>query len=457
MARRCVIAGAGVAGLAAAETLRELDAEAVITVVGDEEPYSRMVLPYYMEGRIEENAVFTGDDAWFGELEIGTRFGDAVASLDPEARQVHLAHGESLDFDALVLATGSGSVRAPIPGAHGEGCIDLWNLEDARAFLAGPHREVAIIGAGFIASTILDAVVKRADRIHLVELEPQILPRMVDGAAASLIESHLRHRGVDLHTGTEVKAIERVGGRSRLSLSSGARLEVDVVIFATGIRPKLAYLEGSGIETDAGVLVDGRLRTNVEGIWAAGDVAQGPILHRAERRVHAIQPTAVDHGRVAAADISGADVRYEGSLLMNVVAIQGLEAASFGLWEEGDREVTRVENAAGGVYRKYVWDGDRLVGGVLVGPTHGMSGLNDAGMLKGLVQTGVALGPWRGYLEENPLDLRRAFVASGAAEALLDSTLLAGRVATGGGFRFRRPRPRRPRSAHHATLVKGAP
>ena len=433
MARRCVIAGAGVAGLAAAETLRQLDPEAATTLVGDEEPYSRMVLPYYMEGRIPEQAVFTADDAWFGEQAIETRFGQDLAAIDAKEKSTSLADGSVLEYDALVLATGSASVRAPIPGAESEGCIDLWNLDDARAFLGGPHREVAIIGAGFIASTILDAVLKRADRVHLLEIESQILPRMVDATGASLMERHLRNSGVDLHTRTEVKAIERAGGRLQLSVSSGGNLEVDVVIFATGIRPNLAYLEGSGVETDAGILVDGHLRTNVEGIWAAGDVAQGPVLHHAERRVHAIQPTAVDHGRVAAADIAGKDVGYQGSLLMNIVAIQGLEAASFGLWEEGDHEVTRVENASGGSYRKYVWDGDVLVGGVLVGPTHGMSGLNDAGMLKGLIQTGIALGPWRAYLEENPLDLRRAFVASGASQQLLDTTLLTGRVVGGGG------------------------
>jgi NAD(P)H-nitrite reductase large subunit len=457
MARRCVIAGAGVAGLAAAETLRQLDPEVSITIAGSEEPYSRMVLPYFMAGRIEERALFTGDDAWFREQAIETRFGEALAGLDPQARTVRLAGGDSLDYDALVLATGSGPVRAPIPGADAEGCIDLWNLEDARAFLAGPHREVAIIGAGFIASTILDAVLKRAERVHLLEIEPQILPRMIDAQGAALIETHLRGGGVDLHTGTEVKAIERAGARLNVSLSSGDGLAVDVVIFATGIRPNLSFLAGSGIETDAGILVDRQLRTNVGGVWAAGDVAQGPMLHHAERRVHAIQPTAVDHGRVAAADIAGVEVGYEGSLLMNVVAIQGIEAASFGLWEEGEREATRVENAHGGVYRKYVWEGDVLVGGVLVGPTHGLSGLNDAGMLKGLIQTGAALGPWRRYLEENPLDLRRAFVASGAAQKLLGSTLLTGRAAAGGGFRFRRLKPRRARSPHHATLVKGAP
>lgn len=456
MSKHCVIAGGGVAGQAAAETLRQLDSDAAITLVGSETPYSRMVLPYYMEGRIPEQAVFTGDDAWYGEQRIETRFGEGIAAVSPGERRVTLSTGDVLDYDALLLATGSGSVRAPIPGADGPGCLDLWTLDDARAFLSGPHGEVAIIGAGFIASTILDAVVSRSDQVHLLEIEDQILPRMIDATGAALIERHLRERGIELHTGTEVKAIEDTGARKRLTLSSGASLEVDVVIFATGIRANLAFLEGSGIETDVGILVDERLSTSAEGVWAAGDVAQGPVLHLAERRVHAIQPTAVDHGRVAAANIAGADVRYEGSLLMNVVAVQGIEAASFGLWEAGDRETTTAQNASG-VYRQYVWEDDRLVGGILVGPTHGLSGLNDAGMLKGLVQTGVALGPWRAYLEENPLDLRRAYIASGATQQLLGSSLLAGRATSDSGFRFQRPAPRRARSPHHATLVKGAP
>lgn len=457
MAKNNVIVGAGVAGLAAAETLRSLDANCGITIVGSEAPYSRMVLPYWMEGRIEEAAIETGSAEYFAEHAIETRLGTGVASIDSAAKQLKLTDGESLGYDALLLATGSHAARAPIPGAESDGVLALWTRDDARSFLEGPHREVAIVGAGFIASTILDAVVKQSERLHLVEIEPQILPRMVDTTAASLVESHLRDRGVLIHTGSEVKAIDDVGRRKRLALSSGESLEVDVVILATGIRPNLGFLAGSGVETDVGVLVEGRMRSNVEGIYAAGDVAQGPVLHLSERRVHAIQPTAVDHGRVAAANMLGHEVVYEGSLLMNIVATQELEMASFGLWEGQGLEATQVENARGRVYRKYVWDDDKLVGGIFVGPTHAMSGQNDVGMLKGLVQTGVPLGPWKQYLQEAPLDLRRVFVASGAAKLLAESTLLSGRASLGGGFRFGRLPPRRPRSQHHAAVVANAP
>jgi NAD(P)H-nitrite reductase large subunit len=457
MATRNVIVGAGVAGLAAAETLRSLDGEAGITLVGNEAPYARMVLPYWMEGRIKEGAIETGSADYFAERGFDTRFGESVAALDPAGKRLTLEGGEALDYDSLLLATGSHAARPPIPGADGRQVLALWTREDARAFLDGPHHEVAIVGAGFIASTILDAVVKRADKVHLIEIEEQILPRMVDSSAAALVEAHLREKQIEIHAGAEVTAIEDAGARKRISLASGAAIDVDVVILATGIRPNLGFLEGSGVEIDAGVLVDGHMQSSAASIYAAGDVAQGPVLNLPERRVHAIQPTAVDHGRVAAANMLGNDVRYEGSLLMNIVATQGLEMASFGLWEGAGHPATVVENERGRIYRKYVWEDDRLVGGILVGPTHAMSGQNDVGMLKGLVQTGASLGPWRKYLQENPLDLRRLFVASGAATQLAESTLLSGRASLGGGFRFKRLAPRRPRSAHHAAIVANAP
>jgi hypothetical protein len=195
-------------------------------------------------------------------------------------------------------------------------------------------------------------------------------------------------------------------------------------------------------------------------VYAAGDVAQGLDLSTGERRVHAIQPTATDHGRVAGASMLGESVRYAGSLTMNILAAQGVEACSFGLWDGEGKRCTVVSNVSSAIYRKYVWGGetgDVLVGAALVGPNLAVSGTNDVGMLKGLVQTGVALGPWQSYLEENPLDLRRVYVASGAARRLLESTLLTGRASTGGGFRFPQLAPVRSRKPHHAELVTGAP
>jgi NAD(P)H-nitrite reductase large subunit len=313
-----------------------------------------------------------------------------------------------------------------------------------------------IVGAGFIAFTVLDAIAARSEKLRFLEIEPQILPRMLDAAGAGMLAAELAARGIEIRTGARLERIEQSGERRRLELASGGALECDAVVLATGIRANLEFLEGSGVDVHEGIVVDEHMRTSADDVYAAGDVAQGPDLLGGERRVQAIQPTAVDHGRIAAANMAGEDVAYSGSLTMNILAAQGLEACSFGRWESTD-DVTLVENAANRIYRKYVWQDDVLVGGALVGPSLSVSGVNDVGMLKGLIQTGVQLGPWRAYLEDRPLDLRRPYIASGAARELLASTLLAGRASSGGGFRFPSLPAVRQRSRHHAVLAADAP
>lgn len=460
---RHVIVGAGPAGMAALQTLRALDPDAEIALVCDESPCARMVLPYYLLGNIEEQAVFTADEAWLAEQRVETHLGRRAASLDAAAHELVLDDGTRLAYDRLLVATGSRATRPPVDGVDGDGIVTMWTLDDANAYLGSGHDETVVVGAGFIAFTILDALAKRSGKVTFVEIEPHILPRMLDADAADCFRAALERRGVAFRTGVAVERVEQAGGRRRLHLAGGETLDADAVVLATGIAPNLEWLEGSGIELDHGILVDGGLQSSLPGVYAAGDVAQGLDLSSGERRVHAIQPTATDHGRIAAANMAGEDVRYAGSLTMNILAALGLEACSFGLWQGGDRPCTVVANEADAIYRKYVWGGegeDVLVGGVLVGPTLAVSGTNDVGMLKGLVQTGLPLGPWKAYLEENPLDLRRVFVASGAAKALLATTLLTGRASsgrTGEPFRFPKLPPTRARKPHHAELVAGAP
>jgi NAD(P)H-nitrite reductase large subunit len=446
--------------MAALQTLRALDVEAEIVLVCDEPAYARMVLPYYLQGNIAEQAVFTADAAWFAEERIETYSGSRVTSVDTQAKSIALEDGASVSYDKLLIATGSRATRPPIEGADGEGIVNMWTLDDANAYLGGTTDETVIVGAGFIAFTILDAIVARSKKVSFVEIEPRILPRMLDADAAECFEASLAAKGVEFHTGAAVERIEQVDGRRRLHITGGVTLDADAVVMATGILPNIEFLEGSGITMEHGIVVDDTMLSSASDVYAAGDVAQGLELGTGESRVHAIQPTATDHGRVAAVNMAGESVRYSGSLTMNILAALGHEACSFGLWSGEGHECTVVTNLAGGIQRKYVWGGaagDVLVGGALVGPTLAVSGTNDVGMLKGLVQTGVALGPWKDYLEENPLDLRRVFVASGAAQELLKSTLLTGRASTGGGFRFPQLPPVRTRKVHHAELVTGAP
>jgi NAD(P)H-nitrite reductase large subunit len=138
--------------------------------------------------------------------------------------------------------------------------------------------------------------------------------------------------------------------------------------------------------------------------------------------VHAIEPTAMEHGRVAGANMAGRDVTYRGSLLMNIVGVCGLELASFGAWDDPAAEV--AVRADGAAYRKLLFTGDRLTGGMLIGRSAEVWTTNDVGMLKGLVQSGVSLERWKERLCKNPFELKPAFVASLATGRLLPQTIL---------------------------------
>jgi NAD(P)H-nitrite reductase large subunit len=229
---------------------------------------------------------------------------------------------------------------------------------------------------------------------------------------------------VQLRTSARLEAIEDAAGRPRLRLAGGEELSADVVIMATGIRPNLEWLAGSGIRINRGILVDDHQRSSVPNVYAAGDVAEGRDRVTGEPAVHALEPTAMEQGRVAGANMAGQRVAYPGSVLMNIVEVCDVEVASFGAWADPEAEVVSALRADRTAYRKLLWRGDRLVGAVLVGRANDVWTTNDLGMLKGLVQTGRALGRWKTALSASPFHVKQAYVAAGTTGCLLPETIL---------------------------------
>lgn len=427
MAKRHVIVGGGTAGLNAILTIRECDGGASdIALVSAERPYSRMVLPYYLGRSIAESRVFTLTPARLAQLRVQAHIGRLASKLDTTAGRLALDDGTALEYDDLLIATGSSSVKAPVPGADLPGVHSFWTLEQARAVVAqirhGTH--VVLVGGGFIAFTILNAILALKARLSIVEVADQVLPRMVDRTGAEMVEGWLTRHGVDIRTDATLAAIEEVDGRKRLTFREGGDLAADVVIMATGIRTNLEWLAGSGVRMNHGVLVDDHLRSNVPNVFAAGDVAESRDLVTGQPVVHAIEPTAMEHGRVAGANMAGRDIAYRGSLLMNIVEVCELEVASFGAWDDPTGDAFALARPERWAYRKLVWRGTRLVGAVILGKANDIWTTNDVGMLKGLVQSGGELGSWKEHLRRNPFDIKGAYIASGTTKRLLPQTLL---------------------------------
>jgi NAD(P)H-nitrite reductase large subunit len=404
-----VIIGAGPAGVLAAETLRAADAGGSVTIIGDEPeaPYSRMAIPYLLAEDIAEAGTHLRHGTnHYPDKGIEVRQG-RVTGVSPGNRTVSVQSGGTLAYDRLLIATGSTAIRPPIAGIELPSIENCWTLEHARTIIAKAKEgsRVVLLGAGFIGCIVLEALAARKVQLTVVEMEDRMLPRMMDDVGGDMIKRWCESQGVAVLTATRVTGIESVDGGLRLSLGDGDTLDTDLVVCATGVSPNMGFLDGSGIETDQGVLVDNHLQTNVEGIYAAGDVAQGPDLSTGKRMVHAIQPTATEHGRIAALNMAGRDTYYRGSLIMNVLNTVGLISSSYGLWdgvEGGDRAV-----AADPDHFKYLrleFDGDVLVGALALGLTQ------HVGVIRGLVQTGVKLGLWKDRLMADPHRVMEAYL-----------------------------------------------
>jgi NAD(P)H-nitrite reductase large subunit len=177
------------------------------------------------------------------------------------------------------------------------------------------------------------------------------------------------------------------------------------VILATGVHPNVAFLEGTGAHVDQGIVIDDRMRTTVPNVYAAGDVAQGRDFSTGEWVVHALQPTATEHGRVAALNMAGNDAPYRGSLGMNVLDTAGLITETFGRWQGvpgGDTAESLDEEAFH--YTRLCFEGDTLVGAIGIGPGRSL------GPIRGLIQTRRRLGAWKDRLMQDPARVTEAFV-----------------------------------------------
>jgi NAD(P)H-nitrite reductase large subunit len=403
-----VIIGAGPAGVRAAETLRQEDSAGEITLVSGEpgEPYARMAIPYILTGRIDENGAHQRrSPGHFESLKIRYLNRKAVRThAGPNGGKVDLDDGSTLDYDRLLVATGSSPTLPPIPGTELDGCVTCWTLEDARVIAAKlkPGTRVVMMGAGFVAGVIMKSLVESG--VHLSVLagrQGQILRSMMTPVGSAMIQRWLESRGVNVITKGRS---ERIEPGPRLVMDNQT-LDADLIILATGVHPNVSFLEGTGAEIDDGIVVNDRMETTVPCIYAAGDVAQGRDFSTGEWVVHALQPTATEHGRVAALNMSGKNVPYQGSLGMNVLDTVGLLSYTFGLWQgrEGEDTVEAVD-AEHFLYTRLCFEGDVLIGGITVGNSR------HVGAMRGLIQTRRHLGHWKAKLMKNPQLVMDAFV-----------------------------------------------
>jgi len=279
--REIAIAGAGMAGLHAAESLRAAGFEGRVTMIGDElhRPYSRPPLSKeFLTGKGGSADIGLREDAEFDALELDLRLGRRAQRLRPAERAIELDDGSAVAADGLVVATGA---RARRPGTDLAGVHVLRTVEDAEAVRAAfkTGERIVVVGAGFIGAEVASSARAAGLEVTLLESAPTPLTRVIDPRVGRVFtELHVEH-GVDLRLGVGATGFEGRGRIERVRLSDGDTVEASLVVAGLGALPNTEWLEGSGVEPAegiGGVLCDEYCRTALPGVYAAGDIAAWP-------------------------------------------------------------------------------------------------------------------------------------------------------------------------------------
>jgi NAD(P)H-nitrite reductase large subunit len=363
-----VVIGTGPAGITAAETLRRLDPSGSVVALSSEPyaPYSPVALAdHFLTGR-DETLYWKGEGV-AERLGIDERRESVVMAVDVDNREVVLSDDSRIPFEGLVIASGS-RLHAPIEGSDLPGVFDFKSLRMATDLVGRVHRGEAhsalIVGNGLIGVELSLLLVGLGVDVSIIGRRPWVMPRVLDPATAAIAEKGLVDRGVKLLLGVEASAFvgsPRVNG---VRLADGKILQADLVIAATGVKPHVEFLKDSPIVCEWGIHVDNKMRTSVPGIVAAGDVAEAADWLTGERFVHAIFPNAVTQAPVAAANLLGANLTYDGAEAMNSLKHLGIPIVAMGTIDKPD-DVLRWESA-GCLRAVYLRDGT-IIGAQLAG------------------------------------------------------------------------------------------
>ncbi len=402
---RILILGAGPAGISVAENIRGLEAAAgfspTITLVSAEPfaPYSPPAMADHFLTGDEHRLFWKGPDVC-ERLGLDYRAGQRATRVEPAQHRVLLDNGETLEYDRLVIATGS-RLHAPIEGADMPGVYNFKSLEAARVLVEharlGAVHKASIVGAGFIGVEVALLLADLGLEVTLVELSDRVMPRMLDAQTAGIVSDALVARGVRVLTETRASAFAGNGRARAVVLDSGDVVTADACIASTGVKPNIDFLDGAGFDVGWGIRVDDGLCTGIDDVWAAGDCAETHDRMSGERFVHAIFPNAVDQARVVAGRLMGFDTRYEGAESMNSLRHLGVPVMAVGELAGDSEAVLRRDRSL----RRIVLRDGRIVGFRLAGDIRG------AGVYRSLMLRRIDVGACGDWLADPAFVARR--------------------------------------------------
>ena len=396
-----LIIGASAAGISAAQRLREVDDKADITVISkDEEVYSRCMLHYLIAGERDLAGLKFIPNNFWAQYDIEWIKGTEVKEVKVDDRYVELADESQYSYDKLLIATGSTPFFPPIDGLEqGKEVFGLRDLADAQeiAQLGAEIEEAAVIGAGLVGMDAAVGLHELGLDVSVVEFEDRILPRQLDEEASARYQSRFEEAGIDIITerGAQEIITDEDNHVQGLNLDNGREISAQLVIVATGVRPNISLVDGTGIEIDKGIVVDEYQQTSLDNIYAAGDVSQSKEVFSEELTLTPIWPLAIKQGKIAAQNMAGEEEKITDNFAyQNSMRFLGLSAITYGLVNVDEDDYNIYVSQDKNEYKKLILKDNQLRGAIFIGE------INNSGVYGRLIKEGIDLSDKKDRLFE---------------------------------------------------------
>ena len=362
---RSVIVGGGVAGITAAMDLAKRHAGEIIVISDEEYPYYyRPQLTEFLTGNLPLSRLLRRPLTWYAERGIELRLGTPVAALALDRKAVVLDGDEEITYDKLLLAMGSLPFVPPLQGSDKLG-IRTWRtlkdtLEMEKAATTCQH--IVVIGGGLLGLEAARGLRGFCSSITVLEYFPRLMPRQLDVEGARLLQDFVESLGIDVVVGarcTEFEGNDQVAG---VRLDSGLTYPAQTVVVAAGVRSNTSLAQAAGIAVSRGIVVDARMATGADAVYAAGDVASFKDY------TWAIAPIAQAQGRIAAANMAGEETLYDVVVPSTTLKVVGIDVSSVGQVNPEDDGYTEIRNldAEAGTYKKIVLRDGIIVGSIVI-------------------------------------------------------------------------------------------
>lgn len=375
MAKQYLIIGNSAAAIAAIEAIRSRDKASGITVVSDEgyPAYCRCLISYYLAGDVKEDKIFYRAVSFYKENNVELMLNKKVTRVDPKKNRVICEDKSQLNYDSLLIATGSHPRIPEIKGIKKKGVFGFRSLKDAKDIegLLLCTDAVCVLGGGLVGLKVAYALKKRKIDVKVIVKSNQILSQMLDSSAARLVQKRLEESGIELIFGQDITEIIGEGEIRAVKLDSGKALVCSLVIVGRGVEPNTDLVKDTEVKVNRGIVVNSDLKTNIPNIFSAGDVSETFDLALGEFSVNALWMIAVGQGKVAGANMSGENINYAGSIAANATEFFGLPVVSLGAHKikEGSFGYEELRNLdkKTGFYKKVILKDNFVCGAILVG------------------------------------------------------------------------------------------